>query len=52
MLMTDTFASYQNTISEILIIAGLLSIGIGSIAAINQTKLKRFIAYSGISHTG
>jgi proton-translocating NADH-quinone oxidoreductase chain N len=51
-LMTNTFSSYQNTISEILIIAGLFSIAVGSIAAINQTKLKRMIAYSGIGHTG
>jgi NADH:ubiquinone oxidoreductase subunit 2 (subunit N) len=50
--MTNTFSSYQNTISEILIIAGLFSIAVGSIAAINQTKLKRMIAYSGIGHTG
>jgi proton-translocating NADH-quinone oxidoreductase chain N len=51
-LMTGTFSSYQIIISDILSIVGILSIIIGSIAAINQTKLKRFIAYSGISHTG
>lgn len=51
-LMTGVFSSYQSTISNIFIITGILSIAIGSIAAINQTKIKRLIAYSGISHTG
>lgn len=51
-LMTGAFSNFINNISEILMISGILSIGIGSIAAINQTKIKRLIAYSGIGHTG
>lgn len=30
----------------------LLSIGIGTLGALNQTKLKRLLGYSGISHMG
>lgn len=37
---------------KIMIIAGLLSILVGSIGAINQTKLKRMLAYSAIGHVG
>ena len=31
---------------------GLLSIVVGSLGAINQTKLKRLVAYSAIAHVG
>jgi NADH-quinone oxidoreductase subunit N len=51
-LIIGAFYNYQDLISNILMISGLLSITVGSIAAINQTNFKRFIAYSGISHTG
>jgi len=51
-LISGVFYNYQELISNILNISGLLSIGIGSIAGINQTNIKRLIAYSGISHTG
>lgn len=37
---------------EILMILGALSIIIGTIAGFNQTKIKRLIAYSGISNFG
>nr|AER54588.1 NADH dehydrogenase subunit 2 [Lucernaria janetae] len=32
--------------------AGFLSLGVGAIGALNQTKIKRFLAYSTIGHTG
>ena len=38
--------------SSILLSFSLLSIGIGTLGALNQSKLKRFLAYSGISHMG
>jgi NADH-quinone oxidoreductase subunit N len=37
---------------EIVLLAGILSIMVGSIGAINQTKLKRMLAYSAIGHVG
>lgn len=37
---------------EILIIGGILSIWIGSLGGINQSKMRRLIGYSGISHVG
>jgi NADH-quinone oxidoreductase subunit N len=52
LLMTNAFSNFITNISEILMISGILSIMIGSIATINQIKFKRFIAYSGIGHTG
>jgi len=33
-------------------LCALLSIIIGTIGALNQTKLKRLLAYSGVSHMG
>lgn len=35
-----------------LLIIGLISIIVGSLGAINQTKIKRMLAYSGIGHVG
>lgn len=37
---------------EIVILAGALSILVGSLGAINQTKIKRLLAYSAIGHVG
>ena len=37
---------------EVVLLAGILSIAVGSIGAINQTKLKRMLAYSAIGHVG
>nr|YP_010890031.1 NADH dehydrogenase subunit 2 [Apolemia rubriversa]WJJ70043.1 NADH dehydrogenase subunit 2 [Apolemia rubriversa] len=37
---------------DLFIICSLLSIIIGTLGALNQTKLKRLLAYSGISHMG
>ncbi len=42
----------SNSLQEILIWCGLISIIIGSIGAINQTKIKRLLAYSAIAHMG
>ena len=38
--------------SSIILIFSLLSIGIGTLGALNQTKVKRLLGYSGISHMG
>ena len=38
--------------SNIIITISLLSIVIGTLGALNQTKFKRLLAYSGISHMG
>ncbi len=40
------------TIDEVIILSGVLSIIVGSIGALNQTKLKRMLAYSAIGHMG
>lgn len=37
---------------EIVLVCGMLSIIYGSIGALNQTKMKRLLAYSGIGHMG
>jgi NADH-quinone oxidoreductase subunit N len=39
-------------ISKIILISGILSIIVGSLGAISQTKLKRLIAFSAIGHVG
>ena len=38
--------------SSVLLSFSLLSVGIGTLGALNQSKLKRFLAYSSISHIG
>jgi len=38
--------------SNIVIVFSLLSISIGTLGALNQTKVKRLLGYSGISHMG
>lgn len=37
---------------SIILICSLLSVVVGSLGAFNQTKIKRLLAYSGISHLG
>lgn len=37
---------------DIVLLGGILSILVGAIGAINQTKVKRMLAYSGIGHVG
>lgn len=47
------FPNWSNSYYNFFIlIAGILSIFIGSIALTQQYKIKRFFAYSGISHVG
>nr|ALO20623.1 NADH dehydrogenase subunit 2 [Melicertum octocostatum] len=38
--------------SNLLLFCSLLSIIVGTLGALNQTKMKRLLAYSGISHMG
>lgn len=51
-LMFGPFASLFSQLQPILLISALLSIIIGSLGAINQTKIKRLLAYSAIGHIG
>ena len=44
------FGSFE--IQALLITSAIISLLIGSIGALNQSKLKRVLAYSAISHTG
>lgn len=37
---------------EIILVAGIFSIIIGTLGALNQTKIKRLLAYSSINHIG
>lgn len=39
-------------VSNVVLVCALLSIVYGSIGALNQTKIKRLLAYSGIGHIG
>ncbi len=49
-LPTDLLS--QGGIDYLLITSGILSIAIGSIGALNQSKFKRLLAYSAIGHIG
>lgn len=51
-LIWISFYGVFEQIQPILIISSILSMLIGSIGALNQTKIKRLIAYSAISHVG
>jgi len=46
------FSSFTNELSVFFLILGGLSILIGTLGAINQSKLKRLFAYSAISNVG
>jgi len=46
------FGIFNSIIKPLLIISALLSIMIGSLGALNQTKIKRLFAYSAIGHIG
>lgn len=50
--MTVLMRLTTGTIDEVIILSGVLSIIVGSIGALNQTKLKRMLAYSAIGHMG
>ncbi len=39
-------------VSNVVVVSGILSLLYGGLGAINQTKLKRLLAYSGIVHMG
>jgi NADH-quinone oxidoreductase subunit N len=43
---------FNTVIKPLIIISGILSVIIGSIGALNQTKIKRLLAYSAIGHMG
>ncbi len=45
-------ASLRATWEPVLIVAALLSLTVGNLAAVTQTNLKRLLAYSSISHAG
>lgn len=45
-------APARETWEPILIVAALLSLTIGNLAAVSQTNIKRLLAYSSISHAG
>ena len=51
-LLFGPFSSLFSKLQPFLLFSALLSIVIGSLGAINQTKLKRLIAYSAIAHMG
>lgn len=51
-LIWFNFYNYINLFENILIFSIILSLFIGSIGALNQTKFKRLIAYSAITHVG
>lgn len=51
-LLLGPFSSLFSQLEPLLIICALLSIIIGSLGAINQTKIKRLLAYSAIGHMG
>jgi len=47
-----TFESYSDAWFQILYLVSIISMILGSIAAVNQTNIKRLLAYSSISHMG
>jgi NADH-quinone oxidoreductase subunit N len=51
-LLYGPFSSIFSQLQPFLLFSALLSIIIGSLGAINQTKFKRLIAYSAIAHMG
>ena len=51
-LLFGPFSSLFTQLQPFLLVSALLSIIVGSLGAINQTKVKRLIAYSAIAHMG
>ena len=51
-LMLDSFAGMSADGQPLLVVIAILSMAIGNIAAIVQTKIKRLFAYSSIAHGG
>ncbi|WP_157879384.1 NADH-quinone oxidoreductase subunit NuoN [Pararhodospirillum photometricum] len=51
-VLMDPFGAYVADWQRILVLIALLSMGLGSFAAIAQTNIKRMMAYSSIGHVG
>jgi len=51
-LLNGPFVGIFSDLQPVLIFSAVSSLLVGSIAAINQAKLKRLLAYSSISHVG
>jgi len=51
-LLNGPFVGIFSDLQPVLIFSAVSSLVVGSIAAINQAKLKRLLAYSSISHVG
>ncbi len=51
-LLLDGLSGFSHDWSQMLLIAGMLSIALGNVIAITQTNFKRLLAYSGIAHMG
>lgn len=51
-LLTGPFLGIFNYLQPLILISGVLSIIWAGVAALNQAKLKRLLAYSAISHVG
>lgn len=51
-LITGPFIGAFSDVQSLLICSAIISLIAGSIGALNQSKLKRVLAYSAISHTG
>ncbi|SFN18301.1 NADH-quinone oxidoreductase subunit N [Formivibrio citricus] len=51
-LLAEALAGYKPDWSSMLTILAVLSLVVGNVAAIAQTRLKRMLAYSTISHMG
>lgn len=51
-LLVDGLQGLHGEWQQMLVILAVLSIGIGNVAAIAQTNLKRMLAYSTIAHVG
>jgi NADH-quinone oxidoreductase subunit N len=51
-LLNGPFVSIFYSLQPVLIFSAVLSLLVGSIGALNQSKMKRLVAYSAISHIG
>ena len=51
-LLFGPFANLLSQLQPLIFISAILSVLVGSFGAINQTKIKRLVAYSAIGHTG
>jgi NADH-quinone oxidoreductase subunit N len=51
-IFMETFGQFQFLWDQGIEVLALLTIAYGNIVALRQTELRRFFAYSGISHTG